>query len=371
MFQEIINAIKSLFSKSSNSSQSSYPKTSKWNDSWTPALEKMIEERLEIFKTATDLNRIKVGFHTLSKENQIVILREFIKAICYYESGYNPRLQNVDVGEKSDKNTWSIGLMQISQVDQKSFKLALNYTFDQLLEPIPNLHLALEILERQIMKTGKFILHKSSPFRYWAVILDDGRYSELPSILSYTRNYSLEVPQASTSVDNIRDEIVEILKKDIGQRETNGKNRSPLIDSICKFFGLPMGQPYCIGWVVYRVDGYCVSKGFKNPLPKTMSTQEFYRMTPNAYKKPKGLKAKKADVGIQQQYADASRGHAYVLTDNESINQPTIEANTNPQGSRDGDGVYYNTRMQEGDASKKYLGAVDIAQWIFDANFKA
>jgi hypothetical protein len=129
-----------------------------------------------------------------------------------------------------------------------------------------------------------------------------------------------------------------------------------------------MGQPYCIGWVVYRINGLCEAKGLKNPLPKTMSTQEFWRRTPEAYKKHKGIKAAKADVGIQQQYANPTKGHAYVLTDNEGTFQPTVEANTNIQGSRDGDGIYENQREQSGDQSKKYLGAVDVAQWVCDHN---
>lgn len=343
----------------------------KWNDSWTAPLDKLITAHLETFLTAKDLNRIRVGLLTLPKDQQVVIFREFVKAICYYESGFNPKSQSVDVGTKADKDTWSVGLMQMSVVDQKNYKTPFLYDFAKLNEAIPNLELALFIMARQVKNTGLFILHKSHKNRYWAVILDEGKYSKLPEILSYTRNYSLEVPEVAASVDNIRNDIVSLLKKDIGQRETNGKNRSPLIDAICKHFGLGLGNPYCIGWVLYRSDQYCKAMGFKNPLPKTMSTQEFYRQTPPAYKKPKGLKAKKSDVGIQQQYADAARGHAYVLTDDETTIQATIEANTNPQGSRDGDGVYYNSRTQDGDQSKKYLGAVDIAKWIFDANFKA
>lgn len=165
-------------------------------------------------------------------------------------------------------------------------------------------------------------------------------------------------------------EIVLLCLEDVGARETEGKNRSKLIDGINKSIGSGMGEPYCLAGVIVRgAMRLCQTKGLKlPPKAKSAGTQDFFRTTPSKYKVLKGSKAKKGMIGILQNYADSGKGHAFMFTEDEGAVQKTVEYNTNVAGSRDGDGVYQGERTQEGTSSKKYLGAVDIVQWIIDYN---
>ena len=171
-----------------------------------------------------------------------------------------------------------------------------------------------------------------------------------------------------------RNRLVALVKEDVGQRETQGKNRSPLIDSINKAVpGADIGGPYCIAGLVHRgIMRLAKEKDLKVPAwMNTASTQSFYGGAPGIYRKAKGEMPKKGDVCIQQNYNDQGRGHAYILSaDQTSINQYSIEYNTDGSGGRDGDGVYERVRTQNGDALKRYRGAVDVVQALIDYNKK-
>lgn len=179
-------------------------------------------------------------------------------------------------------------------------------------------------------------------------------------------------PAETTSADAfLRKRLVQLVERDIGQREDNGKNRSKLIDSINRELA-SLGDPYCISGLLIRgVKDLCHEQGLKNPVTMTASTQEFYDSAPGKFKRPKGTAGKKADICIQQSRTSPGSGHAYIL----SVDQPTadsiqqtIEYNTDGSGGRDGDGVYRRQRSQSGDLAKKYRGSVDVVAWIISAN---
>ena len=351
--------------------------TSLERKAWSDFLIDQILAHWGIISSAKDIREIIPDFDSLSKEQSAVLFAELMVCVAYYESSWRPAVTAKDVNGRSEKKYLATGLFQMNEIDQVTYKTGTAYTHEELKNPIVNIEVAVKIILTVIQVRGKitFYAHEKSPIlRYFFATLVKDTSLGRKVFADYRREYArmvklfAPVKPVSNEVSELRNQIVEMLCKDVGQRENNGKNRSPLIDAICKFFGLPMGQPYCIGWVVYRIDGFCKEKGLKNPIPKTMSTQEFWRKTPEKYKKHKGIKGKKADVCIQQQYASPTKGHAYVLTKDEELEQSTVEANTNVQGSRDGDGIYFNTRSQSGDISKKYLGAVDVAQWIIDEN---
>lgn len=377
----IISWIKNLFSKPV--AQVAVTTKYEWKEEWTEWLNKTLAPNLEyfcFFHSAQDIKKLHPNFELLSYVQKRDLFVAFIKELCLYESGWNPKSESVDVGVKTDKNTWSVGLMQISVIDQSNLGIRLGYTYEDLKDPIKNLHLGLMILLNQIKKRGKIFIpkgEKGNPGVYWAVIHPGGKYDKTEAILAKTRVIPFRLPGDDVKpVDPemrrthkiMRDELVELWMKDVGEKETHGKNRSPLIDSICKFFGLPPGQPYCIGGLLYRTHQYLESKGLKNPLPKTMSTQSFYNSAPGKYKKIKGIKASKADICIQRKRSDHNLGHAYALTEDEGVEQFTVEYNTDLNGGRDGDGVATHIRSQLGDLSKEYRGAVDIVQWIMDHN---
>lgn len=174
-----------------------------------------------------------------------------------------------------------------------------------------------------------------------------------------------------TREQQYRDFLVAQCLKDVGQKESNGNNRSPMIDDINKQMGEDMGQPYCIsGLMIRAIKPLGETFGLKRPFMLNSSTQSFWQLVPAKYKRLAGIMAKKGDMGILQNRDNADRGHAFLVKEDQvdSKIENTVEYNTDPSGGRDGDGVYERTRSQDGDDAKKYLGCIDIVQWFLDEN---
>lgn len=173
----------------------------------------------------------------------------------------------------------------------------------------------------------------------------------------------------------LADQIVANAVADLGQRETNGKNRSPMIDAINKALGVPMGSPYCIGGILIRcVKPACQILKLNVPTGMiTAGTQHFWSHAPLKYKIPHGQKLRKGDLGLMQDKGNKSQGHAYLIRQDQldPLLQLTVEYNTDGAGGRDGDGVYEKTRSENGDAAKIYLGGVDVVSWILEFNGKS
>lgn len=155
---------------------------------WTQDLVDLIDERLDVLSLAAkDITRFCEDYHDLTRQEQIEVWAVLICSVAYYESGWNPKIAERDVGT-TDKNTWSTGLMQMSVCDQKNYNLKLNYTFDDLLTPKANLHLALEILVRQVTRYGSIILRTSKGL-YWAVLYEGGRYDKTHYIIKFVKDW--------------------------------------------------------------------------------------------------------------------------------------------------------------------------------------
>lgn len=146
----------------------------------------------------------------------------------------------------------------------------------------------------------------------------------------------------------------------IGKKE-EGKNRGAWVDEINKFTGADLGEPYCISGILFQVRKCEIENKVKFDIPKTPSTQSFFKQTKKEYivSSPEPF-----SIGIMQQYEDPSHGHGvYVLTSaDEHGNFHTYEFNTDADGSRNGDGFYLKTRNIKGDKSKKFLGYVSLTK---------
>lgn len=179
------------------------------------------------------------------------------------------------------------------------------------------------------------------------------------------------VVSPGTSVeDYLRTKLVAYWNHDVGQEETHGRNRSPMIDYVNKITGAGNGAPYCIGGLLVRgVRQMCIDLGLKCPVPIIAGTQSFWAKSAN-YRKAKGSGklAKLGDIGILRNKGDKSHGHAFGFDKPETEKQYTVEYNTDGSGSRDGQGVWKLVRTQSGTATKDYLGSVDVVAWIMDAN---
>lgn len=158
-----------------------------WQEEWTEHLIGLIKDKILILETAKDIEKIRPDFHSLNRDNQIKVFVELIKAMCYFESGYNPKSASVDVGTKANKDTWSVGLLQMSVVDQLNYGLRFGFTYEDLLKPLPNLTLGVAVLVKQVAKRGKIILKRGEPGLYWAVICEGGKYDKSASIIKKVR----------------------------------------------------------------------------------------------------------------------------------------------------------------------------------------
>lgn len=165
--------------------------------------------------------------------------------------------------------------------------------------------------------------------------------------------------------DLLRSELVTMWTMWEGKKETDGKNLAPWINPMPKYFGVPMGSPYCImGLLYYGVKPLCEKYKLKNPVPMTASTQDFFNRSSHKV----ASSVKKGDIGILVNRNDSSHGHAFGILEDGVVSFKTIEFNTDPSGGRDGDGVYKRTRTSNGDTSKKYRGSIDVVKWIMEYN---
>lgn len=158
---------------------------------WTLACMKHVGDQLERLDKAKDIASFHEKYAGGSKDQKANIWCEFFSALSKYESSWNPKASAVDVGRKDDPGSYSIGLTQISVNDQAWTDPSLKYTYEQLLTPGPNLHLAIRIMARQIDKGGLVVLPNSSKLRYWAVILEGNKYQKIELIRAMVRKLPL------------------------------------------------------------------------------------------------------------------------------------------------------------------------------------
>ncbi len=177
----------------------------------------------------------------------------------------------------------------------------------------------------------------------------------------------------------LRDALVARAMKDVGKREDKGPNRSLWIDIMNSWMGKIIGvdltgAAYCITGQQYNLNEVCKELNLINPIFQTPSTQDFFRNgAVKKYIRPHGALGKKGDWASFQHTSDAGKGHETMLREDQTSHPDfsTVEYNTNAAGSRAGDGCWTLTRSENGSASLKFQGFIDVVQWILDANYKA
>lgn len=147
---------------------------------WSDELVGILTKDFVVYDAALDWNEICPKFDTLDQDAKIKAMAEFWVAVAYHESAFKPGQESVDVGNKSNKDTWSVGLYQMSATDNAAKAEGVNY--QGLKDPVKNIRVAMNQFKRQVMITGKVLLDKSSPNRYWAVILKRGKYQKIDNI---------------------------------------------------------------------------------------------------------------------------------------------------------------------------------------------
>lgn len=151
---------------------------------WTKYVVDTVRVNLSLLNKAKDMDRFCPKYKTLDEDHKTWAWAELISAMALYESSWNPKSASVDVGKPDQKDTWSVGLLQMSVIDQKSYNIDLGYKYADLLTPKPNLHLGLSIMIRQVDRKNMIALSSGV---YWAVIKEGGKYSKIPQISSMVK----------------------------------------------------------------------------------------------------------------------------------------------------------------------------------------
>lgn len=161
-------------------------------EAWSVHLYSLVYSNLDVFDQALDRTKLYATWDNLGKTEKTSLICEFISQICYYECGWNPASSSQDVGT-SNKDTWSVGLLQLSVVDQANYGLQMGYNFEDLKDPYKNMNLGIAILIKQIQKRKKIFIPVGESGLYWATIHPGGMYDKSVAILSKLQTYATGV----------------------------------------------------------------------------------------------------------------------------------------------------------------------------------
>ncbi len=154
---------------------------------------------------------------------------------------------------------------------------------------------------------------------------------------------------AISQIGNSNDEqytrkcVKELYNSQIGVREIGGSNKGPHVEMYLKSVGLAPGHAYCaafVSWVYQNADVQTPLSGW---VPSyALKSKRIYHRGKEEYKTPQcgdvfmiwySKLNRPAHMGFVDQW-----GKQWVTT---------VEANTNTNGSRDGDGVYRKRRLKK------------------------
>lgn len=151
---------------------------------------------------------------------------------------------------------------------------------------------------------------------------------------------------APSAIAPVQDHVVTVARQYVGIRETNGNNRSPIIDKWNRSVGAPLGSPYCAS----AVSAWLNEAGATLPNIRSASSRLFIRSA-GAYDVKyvrHGLrKIQRGDVIVWKR---AGGGHIGIASDDwKGLHGRVVEANTSAPhvaGSQwNGDGVWEKQRM--------------------------
>jgi len=161
---------------------------------WSDALMNQITLNFDSFAKAKDSKFFMPNFESLSRNEKIRIWAEIMVWLAYYESSWNPLSYSIDVGSPKDKDTWSVGLYQLSVVDGPIKKLG--YSFKDLQDPIKNITGGVAIFVRQFNKYGVWLIFGGpSQGLYFATLHPGGKYDKSEAIKQRVQSSS-DITQA-------------------------------------------------------------------------------------------------------------------------------------------------------------------------------
>ncbi len=128
----------------------------------------------------------------------------------------------------------------------------------------------------------------------------------------------------------------------VGIVESGGNNNGPLVRLIQSTIGGPEREPWCAAFVQSCLAYAELKTGQRSPIFATEHVQTMWNETPTVMRvKTSPLKY----AIIVWRHGDTSSGHTGIVIEAALPKWfKSVEGNTNGDGSRDGDGVYYKHR---------------------------
>lgn len=157
---------------------------------WSAAAMKIVTQYFDQLDPAKDVTSFCSPYRSLSKDQKINLWADIFAATAYYECAWDPRSSSVDVGTSNNRDTWSVGLLQLSVVDQANYGFKFGYNFADLQDAEPNLQLGIAIMAKQIAKKGVIMIPTGGSGLYWATLHPGGRYDASVGIQKMTKKLS-------------------------------------------------------------------------------------------------------------------------------------------------------------------------------------
>jgi len=243
-----INWLKSLFAKPAP--VQSAPVTSReWNPYWTELLKRLVYSNIKAFDAASDIHNIRPDWSLLSDDQKADVMAAFFKRLIFFESSYNPLSESVDVGNKHDKQTWSVGLMQLSGVDKANLGLPIGWDYEGLKNPENNITQGVAIMTNQIRKRGKIIIakgEKGNPSAYWAPLIAGGKYDKTAEIIAAAQSVNLVVEKPKDLLP-----WMTIAEKEIGVTESKNPKRVIEYHQATSLKAQDTATSWCSSWVCW------------------------------------------------------------------------------------------------------------------------
>ena len=228
--------------------------TKGWQEYWGELIERLCLSNMDKFDKASDIEKIHPQWKQLSDDQKAIVLVEFFKHLIKFESAYDPLCESVDVGEKHDKQTWSVGLLQLSGVDKSNLGLPVGFDYEGLKNPENNIIQGIAIMVNQINKRGKIIIPKSekgNPGVYWATLNTGNMYDKTDLILKEVHKINFVPPKPITD----KPLWYQVAEKEIGVSETKNPKRVVEYHQATSLKAKDVKTPWCasfMSWVLTK-----------------------------------------------------------------------------------------------------------------------
>lgn len=137
----------------------------------------------------------------------------------------------------------------------------------------------------------------------------------------------------------LRQAVLTVARGQLGVREHGGRNRGPEVEAFQAAAGARPGDAWCASFVVWTFEQAAIKLGIKSPVPRTPGVRKLWDRS-----KPYQRLSDPRPGDVFVSFHDHGLGHCGIVEAVSGDDLKTIEGNTNPGGSREGDGVYQRVR---------------------------